>query len=171
MAASYHELSVVAFTEERFGDSEDWCRKSLVIKEKLGHRPGMAITYHQLGRIAYVRGRLDESEDWCRKALVIAQETGNRRLMVVIFLQLGMTAEAQERNALALEWYIRCATVFDEFPDPLARSGPAGVARLTRQLGLPALEQAWQQVTGQPVPQPVRDYIANYRDERTEGEA
>jgi hypothetical protein len=31
-------------------------------------------------------------------------------------------------------------------------TGPAAFARLTGQLGLPAIEQAWQQVTGRPVP-------------------
>jgi len=55
-------------------------------------------------------------------------------------------------------------TLFDQFPSTLTGTAPAALARLTRQLGLPALEQTWRQLTGQPVPQPVRDYITSYRD-------
>ena len=60
-------------------------------------------------------------------------------------------------------------TLFDQFPSPLTGTGPAALARLTRQLGMPALEQAWRQVTGQPVPQPVRDYIASHPDDQPGG--
>ena len=48
-------------------------------------------------------------------------------------------------------------------------TGPTALARLTRQLGLPALEAAWQQVTGQPVPQAVRDYITSHPDQTQPG--
>jgi hypothetical protein len=34
---------------------------------------------------------------------------------------------------------------------------------------MPALEQAWQQATGDPVPQAVRDYITSHRDEEPGG--
>ena len=52
-------------------------------------------------------------------------------------------------------------TLFDQFPHPITETGSSALARLTRQLGMPALEQAWQQITGQPVPQPVRNYITS----------
>ena len=32
---------------------------------------------------------------------------------------------------------------------------------------MPALDEAWRQVTGQPVPGPVRDYITSYQDQET----
>ena len=60
-------------------------------------------------------------------------------------------------------------TLFDQFPSPLTGTGPAALARLTRQLGMPALEAAWQQVTGQPLPQPVRDYITSHHDQTQPG--
>ena len=53
-------------------------------------------------------------------------------------------------------------TLFDQFPHPLTGTGPAALARLAGQLGLPALQAAWQQVTGQPMPQPVRDYLTRH---------
>ena len=46
-----------------------------------------------------------------------------------------------------------CRTIhhpgFEEFPSPLTGTGPSALVRLTRQLGMPALEEAWRQVTGQ----------------------
>jgi hypothetical protein len=48
---------------------------------------------------------------------------------------------------------------------------PAALARLTRQLGLPALEQAWQQTVGQPLPPAVRDWITSQPDPATPGSA
>jgi hypothetical protein len=41
------------------------------------------------------------------------------------------------------------------------------MARLTGRLGLPALEQTWRQVTGQPLPPQVRDYITRQPDDES----
>ena len=141
------------------------------ISEELGDRPYMASTYHQLGMTARDRGRLDEAEEWYRKSLTISEELGNRPDMAIAYAELGLLAEARKQAPAALEWNIRCVTVFTQFPSPQTGTGPTPLARLTRQLGTPALEQAWQQVTGQLVPQPVRDYVTSYDDNnQAEGE-
>ena len=129
----------------------------------------MASTYHQLGMTAQDRGRLDEAEDWYRKSLTIKEELGDRPGMALTYAQLGLLAEDRAQAPLALEWNIRCVTLFDQFPSPLTGTGPAALARLTRQLGMPALEAAWQQITGQPVPQAVRDYITSHPDDDQPG--
>ena len=56
-------------------------------------------------------------------------------------------------------------TLFDQFPSPMTGTAPTAVVRLTRQLDMPALQAPWQQVTGEPVPQTVRDYITSHHDE------
>ena len=137
-------------------------RKALTIKEELGDRPGMAITYHQLGITAQNRGQLDEAEDWYRKALTIKEELGNGPGMAMTYGQLGLLAEARQQPGQALDWIVRCVTLFDQFPHPSTGPGPEHLARLTRHLGIPALEKAWQQVTGQPVPGAVRDFITSH---------
>ena len=76
-----------------------------------------------------------------------------------------LPAEQRAQLPMALQHNIRCVTLFDQFPSPLTGTGPTALARLTRQLGMPALEQTWQQVTGQPIPQPVRDYITSHPDD------
>jgi hypothetical protein len=81
--------------------------------------------------------------------------------MALTYAQLGLLAEDRALAPVALEWNIRCVTLFSQFPSPQTGTGPAALARLTRQLGIPALERAWQRVTGQSVPQPVRDYITS----------
>ena len=39
------------------------------------------------------------------------------------------------------------------------------MAQLTHQLGIEKLEQCWQQVIGQPLPDAVRTYVSSYRPE------
>jgi hypothetical protein len=91
--------------------------------------------------------------------------------MALTYAQLGHLAEDQAQPRLALERNIWCVTLFDEFPSPLTATGPSALARLTRQLGVPALEEAWREVTGQLVPQLVRDYITRQHDEEPEASA
>jgi tetratricopeptide (TPR) repeat protein len=165
MARMYHQLGKTAYDRGRLEEAEDWSRKALTLEEELGNRPYMASTYHGLGLIAQGRGQLNEAEDWYRKFLAISEELGDRSGMARAYVQLGLLAENLAQARLAVDWNIRCVTLFDEFPNPLAGTGPSALVRLTAQLGTPALEEAWQQVTGQPLPQQVRDYITSHQGE------
>jgi tetratricopeptide (TPR) repeat protein len=165
MARIYQQLGMTAQDRGRLGEAEDWCRKALTIYEGLGDRPHMANTYYQLGMTAQHRGRLGEAEDWYRKALTIHEDLGTPPSLAVTYGQLGRLAEDRHQPRQALDWMVRCVTLFDQFPHPATGPGPRHLARLTRQLGTPALEQAWQQATGQPLPQQVRDYLATRPDD------
>jgi tetratricopeptide (TPR) repeat protein len=165
MAPTYHQLGMAAQDGGRLEEAEDWYHKAISIFEELGDRPNMASTYHQLGRIAEYGGRLEEAEDWYRRSLGIEQELGNRPGMAISYAVLGLLAENRGHAMLALQQNILCVTLFDQFPSPLTVTGPAALARLSRQLGMPALEDAWRQVTGQPVPQAIRDYITSQPDQ------
>jgi tetratricopeptide (TPR) repeat protein len=162
LALTYHQLGITAQDRGRLDEAEDWYRQSLTIKEELGNRPSLAITYHQLGSTAQDRGRLDEAENWYRKSLAISEELGDRPSIALTYAQLGLLAEARDQPPQALTWNIRCVALFEEFPSPLTGTGQSALVRLTRQLGLPALEETWQQVTGRPLPQPVRDYVTSH---------
>jgi tetratricopeptide (TPR) repeat protein len=161
MASSYHQLGVTARDREQWEEAEDWFRQSLAIKVELGNRPGMASTFHQLGSIAYACGRWEEAEDWYRQSLAITEELGSRPYMAATYAELGMLAEAQNQAAQALGWNVRCVALFSEFPSPQTGTGPSALARLTRQLGMPTLDAAWQQATGQPLPPQIRHYITS----------
>jgi hypothetical protein len=71
----------------------------------------------------------------------------------------GVGAGGRGRASEALTWVVRCVALFDEFPHPATGPGPEHLARLTTHLGIDALEQCWQQVTGSPLPHTVRDYV------------
>ncbi|MDQ1027847.1 tetratricopeptide (TPR) repeat protein [Streptomyces umbrinus] len=159
MAVIYHQLGRVAQERGRLDEAEDWYRQSLTIKEDLGSRPGMAGTYHQLGMVAQERGRLDEAEDWYRQSLTINEDLDNRPDMASTYGQLGLLAGNRQQPGEALKWMVQCVTQFEQFPHPLTGPGPAHLKRLTNSLGIGALEQTWQSVTGSPLPSPVRDFV------------
>jgi tetratricopeptide (TPR) repeat protein len=113
----------------------------------------IAAACHNLGDCAQDQGQLDEAEDWYRQSLAIEEDLGNRPGMALTYAQLGLLAEETGQPTLALERNIRCVLMFEEFPHPMSGTGPTALVRLTRQLGVPALERAWRQITGQALPQ------------------
>jgi hypothetical protein len=119
----------------------------------------MAGTYHQLGRVAQIRGDLDSAEDWYRQALTIEEQLGDRPKTAMTYGQLGLLAEAKRQPAAALEFTVRCVALFDQFPHPATGPGPDHLVRLTRQLGIRALEETWKKVTGVALPQAVKAYV------------
>ncbi|MFJ9524433.1 tetratricopeptide repeat protein [Streptomyces cyaneofuscatus] len=158
MASSYHQLGRVAQGRGRLEEAEGWYRKSLVIKEDLGNGPGMAFSYHQLGIVAQRRGRLEEAEGWYRKSLVIKEDLGNGPGVAITYAQLGLLAGARDDAGTALAWVIKCIALFDEIPHPMTGSGPELLRLLTALLGIEAVEGAWQQQTGKPMPPAARAY-------------
>jgi tetratricopeptide (TPR) repeat protein len=170
IASSYHQLGRVAQDGGQLDEAQEWYARSLAIEEELGDRRGMAGSYHQLGNVAYRRGRLDQAQEWYARSLAIKEEIGNQAGMALSFGQFGLLAEARGQLEQALEWMVRCVTVFGEFPHPATGPGPEHLARLTAQLGMSVLEECWQQVTGGPLPQAVRDYVAAHPDRGSDGE-
>ncbi|MBA9002371.1 tetratricopeptide repeat protein [Thermomonospora cellulosilytica] len=159
MAASYHQLGTIAQERGDWDEAEEWYRRSLTIDEELGDRLGMAAGYHQLGTIAQERGDWDEAEEWYRRSLTIKEELGDRPGMAASYGQLGLLAEDRGQSAQALESVIRCVALFEEFPHPATGPGPVHLKRLARALGMPALQEAWQRVTGRTLPQAISDFV------------
>jgi tetratricopeptide (TPR) repeat protein len=152
VATGYHQLGIVAQLRGRLDDAEDWYQRSLTIEEELGNQPGMATSYHQLGIVAQLRGRLDDAEDWYRCSLTIEEELGNRPGMALTYGQLGLLAEARGNAGQALRLMVQCVALFDAFPHPATGPAPGHLVRLTRQLGIDALKDAWLDVTSNDIP-------------------
>ena len=159
VANSYHVLGSIGLSRGLLDVAEDWYRRSLTINEKIRRKPEVAMTYHMLGIVAQMRRRFDDAEDWYRKSLAIKEALGNRPGMSPTFGQLGVLAAERGRPAEALAWIVRCVTLFDEFPHPATGPARKHLARLTAELGMDALERCWHEVTGDPLPQAVRDYL------------
>jgi hypothetical protein len=77
--------------------------------------------------------------------------------MATSYGQLGVLAKQRGETHQALEWTVRCVTLFGEFPHPLTGPATRHLARLTAQLGTSALEAIWLKITGRALPQAVRD--------------
>jgi tetratricopeptide (TPR) repeat protein len=159
LAGNYHQLGMVAHDRGHLQDAERWYRQALTIKQDLDNHPGLASTYYQLGRVAQDRGHLQDAEDWSHRSLSIEEDLGNRPGMALASAQLGLLAEAQADTAQALTWMIKCVALFEEVPHPSTEPGSAHLRRLTTQLGMRALEDAWQGITGNPLPDAVREYV------------
>jgi tetratricopeptide (TPR) repeat protein/transcriptional regulator with XRE-family HTH domain len=168
MASTYHQLGMAAQYRGLLDMADEWYRKALTVKRDLGDA-AIASTYHMLGTTAQLRDRPQEAEDWYRKALASAEDAGDRPQMALTYSQLGEFAKGQQRPRQALEWTIRCVTLYTQFPHPATLLGPSNLAQFARQLGMPTLEEAWQQVTGHLLPQHVRDYITSHHDEQPGG--
>ncbi|MFZ4269440.1 tetratricopeptide repeat protein [Streptomyces arboris] len=135
MAVTYHQLGVVAQGRGRSEEAEAWYRKSLVINEDLGNRPGMASSYHQLGIVAQGRGRSGEAEGWYRKSLVIEEDLGNRSGMASSYHQLGIVAHEEGRSEEAEGWYRKSLVINEDL------GNRSGMASSYHELGIVAHEE------------------------------
>ena len=168
IAVTYHELGVVAQERGELDAAQGWYRQSLTIEEERGNRPGMAAVYHQLGMVAQKRGEEDTARNWYRKSLAINEELGYRPGMALTFSQSALFAEQQGKLEEALVWTVRCVSLFDEIPHTSTKRGTQTMARLTSQLGIAALEEAWRTVTGEELPKAAYDYLAGRPQEEWE---
>jgi tetratricopeptide (TPR) repeat protein len=122
-------------------------------------RRRLGVAYHQLGMVARLRGDLSSAESWYRRSLEIKESLGDRPGLAFSYGQLGLLAERQGTAREGLEWMVRCVTLFPDFPHPATGPGPHHLARLARDLGWPALEEAWRKVTGRELPANVRRWV------------
>jgi len=129
LSVSYHQLGMLAVYRRRLDEADDWCRKSLAIKEKLGDRAGMARTCAQLGTTAQLRGRYDEADDWYGQSLAVWEALGDRSPMAAIYHQLGINAQQRGRLGEAETWYRKSLAISEEFGDRQV------MARTCNQLG------------------------------------
>jgi hypothetical protein len=144
-------LSCADNVRSQLSAAEEWYKKSLDIRVSLDDRRAMASSYHNLGMVAHDRGDSKSAMDWYQASIDLNKALGNRPGLALTYAQLGLLTE-QADPISALDWAIRCVALFDSFPHPSTGSGPEQLARVTQMLGVPALEEAWQRVTGQSLP-------------------
>ena len=93
IAATYHQLGVVAQLQRRFEYAETSHRNALELFLELGDRYGSARSYQQLGMLALVQRRLEEAESCYRKALDIKLSLDDRRDAAITFHHLGIVEQ------------------------------------------------------------------------------
>jgi tetratricopeptide (TPR) repeat protein len=164
---NYRMLGVIAIARQQMDEAERLLAQSLAIEEGIGRLDDVTQCYHLLGGLEMTRGRHDEAEQWLRRALAAEQEMSHQVGVATSYLQLGMLAEARGLAPEALDWTVRCLDLSRRFPH-LARQAQPGelLARLTAELGLAALEQRWEEITGDALPADVRQLaVANQNED------
>jgi tetratricopeptide (TPR) repeat protein len=159
MGITYHSLGTIAEEQGRLVDAEEWYRQAVAIKEQFGDKLHLVLTYLQLGSLARRRGRPEQAEAWYLKSLDIYRKYKHATGLALTLYALGELAKYQGDLSRALEFWVLCVSLFEEFPHPASLSAPEDLARMSKQLGMSALEEAWQRVTDNPLPQAVRDYV------------
>lgn len=156
MATYYNALGFIAIARKQTPEAERLLRQAVALAEETEDREVATRAYHLLGGLAYQNQRWDESEEWLRKALAIEEDMDHQAGASVAWSQLALVSEGRGRGDEALERAIRCAALSQRFPHVRARENTALLARLARPSGIGWLEQRWQQVTGEPLPEAVR---------------
>jgi tetratricopeptide (TPR) repeat protein len=156
IAETISELSLLAIKRGRLVEAKQWCHKSLAIWQEIGNQSQIGRMYHRLGNIALREERLDEAEEWYRRSLTISGKIGDPGMVPMTYMQLGMLSWRRGQLMVALEWMVRGVTIVGNFRDPALAQATDMLADLTSRVGVPVLQQVWQQVTGGPLPAEVR---------------
>lgn len=159
MPTSLQALATLAAKRGRLDEAETLSGESLAIAEELGHRPQIASAYQQLGLITHLRGRLDEAGKWYELSIAIQVELDDRAHLSNTYFALSTLSEDRGETRQALEWAIRSVSAREEFPHFQVSPASSALARLSRQFGIDILAQMWEEITGRPLSQALRDYV------------
>ena len=130
MAASYHQLGMLAQDRGDYDAAEPLYRRSLEINERIGDQAGMATSYHQLGMLAQDRGDYDAAEPLYRRSLEINERIGDQAGMATSYHQLGILAQLRGDYDAAEPLYRRSLEINERIGDQ------AGMAASYHQLGM-----------------------------------
>jgi tetratricopeptide (TPR) repeat protein len=110
----YRQLGRIAQERRDLDKAEEWYRKSINFKKRLGDECEVAKTYHNLGKVAQERRDLDGAEEWYREALEVFEQLGNPRFLAMTYNQLGITAQERRELEKAKEWYYKSLEIKEE---------------------------------------------------------
>jgi tetratricopeptide (TPR) repeat protein len=111
VALCYHQLGRVAEERSDFAYAEEWYRKALEIRKRLGREREVADTCHNLGGAAVGRSNLPEAEQWFRKALEIYEQSGLEREAARTCHQLGGMEQKRSNFLGAKAWYAKALEI------------------------------------------------------------
>ena len=168
IAVAYHQLGNIAYERLQFEQAEDWYRKALEIRERLGLERDAASDYHQLGMVVQERLQFEQAETWYRKALAIFERLGHPPLRVNTLAQLGVLFRKQQRFEQAISWFGRALFIAVEFRMRVQTRILMDLARVMESMGERAFEVEWRrQFPNQEPPMGVlRDILRQLNDDK-----
>ncbi|ABW13035.1 Tetratricopeptide TPR_2 repeat protein [Parafrankia sp. EAN1pec] len=157
VARDHRMLGMTAIAGGQADEAKRLLLESLAAVVDIGEQKSIIECYHLLGMLAHQQGWWDEAERWLRKCLALEEKMGHEAGVAVCCLQLGVLAQARNDDARALGWTVRALAVARRFPQLAVRlaSGPV-LSTVTSRLGIGAVEECWERVTGESLPGDVR---------------
>jgi tetratricopeptide (TPR) repeat protein len=157
VASDDRALGLIAIARRQWDEARQLLSESLAITRANGHREATIECYQLLGELEHKLGRWEEAERWLREALALAQDMGHEITVAACYLQLGVTAEARGDAPEALECTVRAQSLARRFPQAAHQTAPGQMLNsVTRQLGIGAVEECWERLTGEPLPGDLR---------------
>jgi tetratricopeptide (TPR) repeat protein len=165
-ANDYRQLGLVAIARSQWDQARQLLSQALAITEGIGRRESTIECYQLLGGLEHGQGRWEEAERWLRKALPLAEEMGQEPRVAACYLQLGYTADARGDAVQALEHTVQALILARQFPQFARQQQPPGqvLSSVTRRLGIGAVEECWERLTGEPLPDDVRQLALPVRN-------
>ncbi len=131
--------------------------KALKIFEELGDRADVAAVLHQLGMIHQERGDYEAALEMYEKSLKIIEDLGDRAGIAQSLGQVGTIHHEKKAFAQALDLYLQALTILARLQSPDAGIAMKNLIRLRKDWGAAHFDAAWQEKTGEPVPQELKE--------------
>jgi hypothetical protein len=152
---------MVAQARHDLAGAEEWYRKALEVKLRLGDEHGAAKTYHNLGAVAQARHDLAGAEEWYRKSLEVELRLGDEHGAAKTHHNLGVVA-ALRGQAECANHFLQAFKFFVACNDHKSGSRGLDALRIAYHDGIitrDAVMQSWQTEMGVPLPANIAEAI------------
>lgn len=153
VASSFHQIAMVNHARGEYIEAQAIYEKALKISEEIGDRAGVAMTLNNIGAIYQARGDYTGAMAMYEKALKISEETGSRAGVALTRGQIGTLLAQTMRYSEAFENLLFAMKTFTELQSPNAKVAADELKKLRSTWGTENFDAAWQQETGNPVPE------------------
>jgi tetratricopeptide (TPR) repeat protein len=127
--------------------------KSLTIKEEIGDRAGVATSLHQIGRIHETGGDHSTALVIYEKARKILEELGDRANVAISHGAMGRLLANLQCYQEAFEHSLQALLIYLALESPNRTLAIEDLQNLRAKWGKKKFDAAWQQATGEAVPE------------------
>ena len=146
VAASLHNLGILAQATGEVAEARRLYGESLKIAQELGDKSGVARSLHQLGILAQNTGEVAEARRLYGESLKIKQELGDKAGVATSIGQLGRVDEVEEDYFSALDRYLLALSILKELNDPRSRIVESWISGLREKMGEVAFKKAFEDI-------------------------
>ncbi|MBV9601720.1 MAG: tetratricopeptide repeat protein [Chloroflexi bacterium] len=137
---------IVAQEGNKLELAEDWYRRALAIRERLGFERDAATDYHQLGIVAHKRNQLELADEWYRKALESSERLGYPSLKVYTLAQFALLCRQRGNLEAMLIAFVAAWRTAVDYRMPIAQRIVGDLRQFRTQLGAVAFADLWRSV-------------------------